>query len=95
MTPRDAANSRVVQETRERGCEFMYNGLDHLAILVADTEAALELWRDRFGFPVVLSEVVNDGTIRLTHLDLWEYPSTVGAAPQPGPSPVALDREKR
>lgn len=48
----------------------MYNGLDHLAILVADTEVALHLWRDRFGFPVVLSEVVNEGTIRLTHLDL-------------------------
>jgi methylmalonyl-CoA/ethylmalonyl-CoA epimerase len=48
----------------------VYNGLDHLAILVADTEVALELWRDRFGFPVVLSEVVNEGTIRLTHLDL-------------------------
>lgn len=48
----------------------MYNGLDHLAILVADTQVALKLWRDRFGFPVVLTEVVNDGTIRLTHLDL-------------------------
>jgi len=48
----------------------VFKGLDHLAILVADTEAALEVWRDRFGFPVVVSEVVNDGTIRLTHLDL-------------------------
>jgi methylmalonyl-CoA/ethylmalonyl-CoA epimerase len=48
----------------------MFKGLDHLAIVVDDTETALELWRDRFGLPVVLSEVVNDGTIRLTHLDL-------------------------
>ena len=48
----------------------MFKGLDHLAILVTDTEVALELWHDRLGFPVVLSEVVNDGAIRLTHLDL-------------------------
>lgn len=48
----------------------MFKGLDHLAIVVDDTETSLELWRDRFGFPVVVSEVVNKGTIRLTHLDL-------------------------
>lgn len=28
------------------------------------------MWRDRLGFPVVVSEVVNDGAVRLTHLDL-------------------------
>jgi methylmalonyl-CoA/ethylmalonyl-CoA epimerase len=44
--------------------------LDHIAIVVPDTEAALALWRDRFGFPVVVSEVVNNGATRLTHLDL-------------------------
>ena len=48
----------------------MFQGLDHLAIAVPDTEEALQLWRDRFGFPVLYSEVVNDGTVRLTHLDL-------------------------
>jgi methylmalonyl-CoA/ethylmalonyl-CoA epimerase len=48
----------------------MFNGLDHLAIVVPDTEAALAIWRDRFGFPVLLSERVNGGTILLTHLDL-------------------------
>lgn len=47
-----------------------FNGLDHLAIVVADTEEALKTWRDRFGFPVLFSEVVNDGATRLTHLDL-------------------------
>lgn len=31
----------------------MFKGLDHLAIVVPDTEAALKIWRDRFGFPVV------------------------------------------
>jgi len=48
----------------------MFNGLDHLAVVVADTEQALQIWRDRFGFPVVLSETVNNGTTLLTHLDL-------------------------
>jgi len=43
--------------------------LDHLAIAVPDTEAALLIWRDRVGLPVLFSEVVNNGTVRLTHLD--------------------------
>jgi methylmalonyl-CoA/ethylmalonyl-CoA epimerase len=47
-----------------------FRGLDHLAILVSDTERALGVWRDRFGFSVVGSEVVNNGTIQLTHVDL-------------------------
>ena len=48
----------------------MFKGLDHIAIAVADTEEALTIWRDRFGFPVLFSEVVNKGTVLLTHLDL-------------------------
>ncbi len=48
----------------------MFKGLDHLAIAVPDTEEALKLWRDRFGFPVLFSEKVNDETTLLTHLDL-------------------------
>lgn len=48
----------------------MFNGLDHIAILVEDTEEALRLYRDRLGLPVLLSEVVNQGMVRLTHLDL-------------------------
>ncbi len=48
----------------------MFRGLDHLAIVVPDTEEALQVWRDRFGFPVLFREAVNDGTILLTHLDL-------------------------
>ena len=47
-----------------------FQGFDHLAIAVPDTEAALKIWRDRLGFPLLYSEVVNAGTIRLTHLDL-------------------------
>ena len=47
-----------------------HQGLDHLAIAVPDTEAALKTWRDTLGFPVLYSEVVNGGNVRLTHLDL-------------------------
>lgn len=47
-----------------------HQGLDHLAIVVPDTTEALQIWRDQFGFPVLYSEVVNGGTVRLTHLDL-------------------------
>lgn len=47
-----------------------HQGLDHLAIVVADTEEALKTWRDKMGLPFLYSEDVNDGTVRLTHLDL-------------------------
>jgi len=47
-----------------------FTGLDHLAIVVSDTEEALRVWRDRFGLDVLYSEVVNAGSVRLTHLDL-------------------------
>lgn len=48
----------------------IFKGLDHFAIAVPDTDEALKLWRDTLGFPVVCSEVVNGGTVKLTHLDL-------------------------
>ena len=48
----------------------MYKGLDHLAIVVPDTEEALQVWRGKFGFPVLYSEAVNNETVLLTHLDL-------------------------
>ena len=47
-----------------------FRSLDHLAIVVDDTEEALKIWRDRVGLKVLFSEEVNEGTIRLTHLDL-------------------------
>jgi methylmalonyl-CoA/ethylmalonyl-CoA epimerase len=47
-----------------------HRGLDHFAIVVTDTDEALKLWRDKLGFPVLYSEVVQNGTVRLTHLDL-------------------------
>ena len=48
----------------------LFRGLDHIAIVIPDAEAALSLWRDKFGFKVLFSEDVNGGTVRLTHLDL-------------------------
>ncbi|MBM3458529.1 MAG: VOC family protein [Armatimonadetes bacterium] len=48
----------------------MFTGLDHLAIVVSDTEEALKLWRDQLRLPLLYSEVVAQGTLRLTHLDL-------------------------
>jgi methylmalonyl-CoA/ethylmalonyl-CoA epimerase len=44
--------------------------LDHLAIVVPDTDDALTIWRDRVGLKLLYSEVVNQGAVRLTHLDL-------------------------
>ncbi len=41
-----------------------------MAIVVPDTEAALKIWRDTLGFPLLYSEDVNNDTVRLTHLDL-------------------------
>jgi hypothetical protein len=37
----------------------MFKGLDHLAIVVPDTEVAQAIWRDRFGFPVLFTEKVS------------------------------------
>lgn len=48
----------------------VFRSLDHVAIVVPDTEEALKTWRDRVGLTVLFSEVVNNGAIRLTHLDL-------------------------
>ena len=47
-----------------------HQGLDHLAIVVPSTDDALKIWRDKLGFPVVCSEVVNAGAVRLTLLHL-------------------------
>lgn len=44
--------------------------LDHIAIVVRDTDEALKFYRDVLGLRVVLSEVIATGKVRLTHLDL-------------------------
>ena len=44
--------------------------LDHIAILVRNTDEALKFYRDTFGLEYRLSEVIEDVGVRLTHLDL-------------------------
>lgn len=48
----------------------MFKSLDHIAIVVQDTDEALGFYRDRLGLPVVVDEVIDSGGVRLTHLDL-------------------------
>ena len=48
----------------------MFKSLDHIAIVVHDTDAALGFYRDQLGLPVVVDEVIASGGVRLTHLDL-------------------------
>lgn len=46
--------------------------LDHIAIVVQDTEEALRFYRDQLRLTVVFSEVLEDQHVRLTHLDLGQ-----------------------
>lgn len=48
----------------------MFQSLDHIAIVVKDTEEALKFYRDVLQLPVVVSEIVNTPPVRLTHLDM-------------------------
>jgi methylmalonyl-CoA/ethylmalonyl-CoA epimerase len=43
--------------------------LDHVAVVVRDTEAALKTFRDRLGLRVAHSEVQEEARVRLTYLD--------------------------
>ena len=45
---------------------MQHQGLDHIAIVVPSADKALEVWRDKLGLSLLYSEVVNDGTVRLT-----------------------------
>jgi catechol 2,3-dioxygenase-like lactoylglutathione lyase family enzyme len=73
-----------------------FRGLDHLAIVVGDTEAALQVWRDRVGLKVLYSELVQNGALRLTHLDLGTpgrgtSPETVAGKQCAGIAPLLFD----
>ncbi|QDT08386.1 Glyoxalase/Bleomycin resistance protein/Dioxygenase superfamily protein [Planctomycetes bacterium K23_9] len=48
----------------------MFRKLDHIAIVVRDTDEALKFYRDTLGLPLVLSEEIPTGNVRLTHLDM-------------------------
>jgi methylmalonyl-CoA/ethylmalonyl-CoA epimerase len=47
-----------------------FRQIDHIAIVVRDTDEALRFYRDRLGLSLVLSETLDDVGVRLTHLDL-------------------------
>jgi methylmalonyl-CoA/ethylmalonyl-CoA epimerase len=63
-------NRFQMPDARFQDSESQFLGLDHFAIVVPDTDEALKLWRDKLRFPLLYSEVVNNGAVRLTHLDL-------------------------
>jgi len=48
----------------------MFKKLDHIAILVRDTEEALKFYRDTFKLSLLLSEELEEVGVRLTHLDM-------------------------
>lgn len=48
----------------------MFRRLDHIAIVVSDTDQALAFYRDTLGLPLLFSEVLEEQAVRLTHLDL-------------------------
>lgn len=47
----------------------MLRGLDHIAIIVRNTEDALKFYRDLLGFPVIGSEILQNPYVRTTYLD--------------------------
>lgn len=48
----------------------LFQRLDHIAIVVKDTDEALAFYRDTLGLPVVIDEAIESGAVRLTHLDM-------------------------
>lgn len=48
----------------------LFNKLDHIAIVVKNTEEALKFYRDTLGLPLILSEEIPTGNVRLSHLDM-------------------------
>ena len=47
----------------------MFKKLDHIAIVVRDTEEALAFYRERLGLPLLFTELRDEQGVRLTHLD--------------------------
>ena len=48
----------------------LFKRLDHIAIVVRDTDDALTFYRDTLGLDVTVDEVIDSGGVRLTHLDM-------------------------
>ena len=55
----------------------MFRRLDHIAIVVSDTDEALAFYRDALGLPLLFSEVLEEQAVRLTHLDLYQLPKSL------------------
>jgi methylmalonyl-CoA/ethylmalonyl-CoA epimerase len=70
MTAQGSPRRSPINNPQSTISNLGFTGLDHLAIVVPDTEEALKVWRDRLALKVLFSEVVNAGSVRLTHLDL-------------------------
>jgi methylmalonyl-CoA/ethylmalonyl-CoA epimerase len=58
------------QPTFLSGRDTLFNGLDHIAIVVPDVEEALVVWRDQLGFKELFREKVNNNSTLLVHIDL-------------------------
>ena len=48
----------------------MFKEVDHIAVVVRDTDDALTFYRDQLQLPLILSEVLDEVGVRLTHLDM-------------------------
>ena len=48
----------------------MFKEVDHIAIVVRDTEDALTFYRDQLRLPLLYSETLEEVGVRLTHLDM-------------------------
>jgi methylmalonyl-CoA/ethylmalonyl-CoA epimerase len=48
----------------------VFDSLDHVAIVVKNTEEALRFYSDTLELPLVFREVLDDQAVRLTHLDM-------------------------
>lgn len=48
----------------------MFKEVDHIAIVVRDTEEALNFYRDVLKLPLLFSEELTEIGVRLTHLDM-------------------------
>ncbi len=71
----------------------LFRKLDHIAIVVRDTDEALLFYRDKLGLPVVIDERIPSGNVRLTHLDMGNvHLQLVQPLTEDHPLRVHLDR---
>jgi methylmalonyl-CoA/ethylmalonyl-CoA epimerase len=68
--------------------------LDHVAVLVRDTEVALRFYRDRLGLRLASTEEISTPHVRLTYLDTGNaYIQLVEPLDAESPLTATLDRE--